>query len=113
MKSSTLVTVDLLFHELLHYVQNSLSRHLFAMLSDIRMNVGLKLQYEEANIKINFRHSFHELFSFVQNSFSRLDFLLIIKCTAINIGLPIWICWVGGPVLLNTPIYFATFSGGL
>ena len=54
--SSTLVTVDLLFHELLPFVQNSFSGLFFAMLSHIWMKVGRKLQYEELQIKFDFCH---------------------------------------------------------
>ena len=54
--SSTFVTVDLLFHELLPFVQKSFSRLFSAMLSHILMKVGSKLPYEELQIKFDFRH---------------------------------------------------------
>ena len=54
--SSTFVTVDLLFHELLPFVQNSFSGFFLVMLSHTRMKVGSKLPYEELQIKFDFRH---------------------------------------------------------
>ena len=54
--SLTFVTVDLLFRELLPFVQNSFSRLFFTVLSHIWMTVGRKLPYEELQIKFNFRH---------------------------------------------------------
>ena len=54
--SSTLVTVDLLLHELLPFVQNSFSGLFSALLSQIWMKVGSKLPYEELHIKFDFRH---------------------------------------------------------
>ena len=54
--SSTFVTVDLLSHELLPFVQNSFSGLFLAMLSHIWMKVGSKLPYEELQIKFDFRH---------------------------------------------------------
>ena len=68
--SSTLVTIDLLFHELLPFVQNSFSGHSSAMLSHIWMKVGSKLSYEELHVSIDLL--FHELLPFAQNSFSEL-----------------------------------------
>ena len=53
--SSTFVTIDLLFHELLHFVQNSFSEFFFAMLLYIWMIICRKLPYEELQIKFNFR----------------------------------------------------------
>ena len=54
--SSTFVTVDLIFHELLPFVKKSFSGLFFAMLSHIWMKVGSKLSYEELQIKFDFRH---------------------------------------------------------
>ena len=54
--SSTFVTVDLLFHELLPFLQNSFSGLFLAMLSHIWMKVGSKLLYEDLQIKFDFRH---------------------------------------------------------
>ena len=51
--SSTFVTVDPLFHEVLPFVQNGL---FFTLLSHIWMKVGRKLPYEELQIKFDFRH---------------------------------------------------------
>ena len=54
--SLTFVTVDLLFHELLPFVQNSFSGLFFTLLSHIWMKVCRKLPYEELQIKFDFRH---------------------------------------------------------
>ena len=54
--SSTSVTVDPLFHELLPFVQNSFSGLFSVMLSHIWMKVGRKLPHEELQIKFNFCH---------------------------------------------------------
>ena len=54
--SSTFVTVDTLFHELLPFVQNSFSGLFSVMLSHIWMKVGRKLPHEELQIKYNFCH---------------------------------------------------------
>ena len=54
--SSTFVTVDLLFHELLPFVWNSFSGIFSAMLSHIWMKVGGKLPCEELHIKFDFCH---------------------------------------------------------
>ena len=54
--SSTFVTVDLLFHELLPFVQNSFSGLFLAMLSHIWMKLASKLPYEEVQIKLDFLH---------------------------------------------------------
>ena len=54
--SSTFVTVDLLFHELLPFVQKSFSGLFSAMLSHIWMKVDSKLPYEELQIKLDFCH---------------------------------------------------------
>ena len=54
--SSTFITVDLLFHKLLPFVQNSFSGLFFSLLSHIWMKVGRKLPYEELQIKFDFRH---------------------------------------------------------
>ena len=51
--SSTFVTVDLLFHELLPFVQNSFSGLFFTLISHIWMKVGRKLPYEELQIKFH------------------------------------------------------------
>ena len=53
--SSTFITVDLLFHELLPFVQNSFSGLFSAMLSHISMTLDRKLPYEELQIKFDFR----------------------------------------------------------
>ena len=79
--SSTFVTVDQLFHDLLPFVQNSFSGLFSAMLSQIWMKVGNKLPYEELQIKFDFRHGW-PTFSwvialcskFVFRTFSRLCF---------------------------------------
>ena len=55
--SFTCFTVDLLFHELLPFVQNSFSGFFLVMLSHIWMKVGSKLPYEELQIKFHFHHS--------------------------------------------------------
>ena len=47
------VTVDLLFHELLPFIENFV---LFAMLLDIRVKVGSKFLYEDLQIKFDFCH---------------------------------------------------------
>ena len=54
--SSTFITVDLLFLELLPFVQNSISGLFSAMLSHISMTLDRKLPYEELQIKFDFRH---------------------------------------------------------
>ena len=54
--SSTFVTVDLLFQELLPFASNLFSGLFLSMLSHIWMKVGSKLPYEELQIKFNFRH---------------------------------------------------------
>ena len=54
--SSTFLTVDLLFYELLPFVQNSFSELFSVMLSHIWMKVGRKLPHEELQIKFNFCH---------------------------------------------------------
>ena len=54
--TSTSITIDQLFHELLPFVQNLFSRLLSAMLSHIWMKVGSKLPYEELQIKFDFHH---------------------------------------------------------
>ena len=54
--SSTFVTVDLLFHELLPFVQNSFSGLILTLLSHIWMKVGRKLPYKELQIKFDFCH---------------------------------------------------------
>ena len=54
--SSTFVTVDILFHELLLFVQNLFSRLFSTMLSYIWMKVGSKLPYEELQTKFDFRY---------------------------------------------------------
>ena len=54
--SSTFVAVDLLFHDLLPFAQNSFSRLFSAMFSHIWMKIGSKLPYEELQIKFDFRH---------------------------------------------------------
>ena len=54
--SSTFVTIDLLFHELLPFVQYSFSGLFSAMLSYIWLKFGTKLSYEELQIKFNCRH---------------------------------------------------------
>ena len=53
--SSTFVTVDLLFHELLPFVQNSFSGLFITLLSHIWMKVGRKLPFVELQIKFDFR----------------------------------------------------------
>ena len=55
--SSTFVMVDLLFHELLPFAENSFSGLFFTLLSHIWVKVGRKLPYEELQIKFHFRHS--------------------------------------------------------
>ena len=55
--SSTFVTVDLLFHELLSFVRNSFSGIFSAMVSHIWMKVGGKLPCEELHIKFDFCHA--------------------------------------------------------
>ena len=52
--SSTFVTFDLLFHELLPFVENLFSELFTAMLSHILVKVGSKLLYEELQIKFDF-----------------------------------------------------------
>ena len=54
--SSTFVTVDTLFHELLPFFQNSFSGLFSVMLSYIWMKVGRKLPHEQLQIKFNFCH---------------------------------------------------------
>ena len=54
--SSFFVTVDLLFHELLPFVQNSFSGLFFTLLSHIWMKLARKLPYEELQIKFDFPH---------------------------------------------------------
>ena len=54
--SSTFVRVDVLFHELLPFVQISFSRLFFTLLSHIWMKVGRKLPYEELQMKFDLRH---------------------------------------------------------
>ena len=55
--SSTFVTVDLLFHELLPFVQNSFSGLFLPMLAHIGIKVGSKLPYEEFQVKFDFCHA--------------------------------------------------------
>ena len=68
------VTVDLLSHELLPFLQNSLSGLFLAMLSNIWMKLGCKLSYEELQFKFDFCHDWLNFpwssYSTVQNSFS-------------------------------------------
>ena len=76
--SSTFAIVDLLFHELLPFVQNSFSRLFFTAFTYL-IKVGRKLPYEELQIKFDFRHgwlTFSWVIAFVQNSFSGLFFTL-------------------------------------
>ena len=58
--SSTFVQIDLLFPELLPFVQNSVSHQFsvlfLAMLSHICIKVGSKFLYEELQIKFDFCH---------------------------------------------------------
>ena len=54
--SSTFVTVDLFFHELLPFGQKPFSGLFSAMLSHIWMKVGSKLPYEELQFKFDFFH---------------------------------------------------------
>ena len=54
--SLTFVTVDLLFHELLPFVQNLFYGLFSATLSHILMKVGSKFPYKELQIKFIFRH---------------------------------------------------------
>ena len=71
--SSTFVTVDLLFNELLPFVQKSFSGLFSATLSHIWIKVGSKLSYEELQIKFDFRHSW-PTFSWVIAHCSKLVF---------------------------------------
>ena len=52
--SSTFITVDLHFHELLPFVQDSFSGLFSAMLSHISMTRDKKLPYKELQIKFDF-----------------------------------------------------------
>ena len=54
--SSTFIMVDLLFRELLPFVQNLFSGLFSTMLSHISMMLDRKLPYEELQIKFDFRH---------------------------------------------------------
>ena len=68
--SSTFVTVVLLFHELLPFVQ-----FFSAMLSHIWIKIGSMLPYEELQIKFDFCHgwpTFSWVIALFQNSFSQL-----------------------------------------
>ena len=54
--SLIVVTIDLLCHELLPFVQNSFSGLICAMLSDTRIKIGSMLSYEELQIKFDFHY---------------------------------------------------------
>ena len=84
--SSTFVTVDLLFHELLPFVQNSFSGLFFTLLSHIWMKVGRKLRYEELQINFDFRHGWPTFswvialcLQFVFQTFLSYDFTFLTK----------------------------------
>ena len=72
--SLTFVTVDLFFHELLPFVQNSFSRLFFTLLSYMWMIVSKKLPCEELQIKFDFRHGW-PTFSWVIALCSKFVFL--------------------------------------
>ena len=50
--SSTFVTIDILFQELLSFVQKSFPGFSF-MFADIKLKLGSKLSYEEFHIKLD------------------------------------------------------------
>ena len=86
--SSTFVTIDLLFHELLPFVQNSFSELFSVMLSQISMTVRSKLPHEELQIKFHFRHcwpTFSWVIALCSKFVSRL-FLAINKWTEIMVA---------------------------
>ena len=77
---TTFVTIHILFHELLAFVQNSFAALFLNMLLHIWMIFGSELPYEELQIKFDLRHSwptFSWVIFLVQNSFSRLVFAML------------------------------------
>ena len=83
--------VDLIFHELLPFVENSFSGLFSAMLSHIWMKVGSKFQYEELQIKfdiVTVDLIFHELLPFAQKSFSGL-FSAILSYIWMKVGMKV------------------------
>ena len=100
--SSTFITVDLLFHELIALFQNSFSGLFSAMLSHISMTLDKELPYEELQIKFDFRHGW-PTFSWVIALCSKFVFRTFLADTKVhqNNGCRFEFVGVGwGPVLL-------------
>ena len=89
--SSTFVMVDLLFHELLPFVQNSFSGLFSVMLSHTWMKVCRKLPHEELQSKFNFCHGW-PTFPWVIALCSKFVFRNGCRFEFVGVG--------GGPVLL-------------
>ena len=99
--SLTFIKVDILFHELLPFVQNSFSGLFLAILSHISMTLDKKLPYEELQIKFYFRIGWP--------TFSWL-IALCPKFVFRTNGCRFEFVWVGGgPVLLKQYSQYACY----
>ena len=98
--SSTFVTVDLLFHELLPFVQNSFSGLFSVMLSHTWMKVCRKLPHEELQSKFNYCHGW-PTFPWVIALCSKFVFRNGCRFQFVGVG--------GGPVLVLQYSQYACF----